>query len=82
MHPRTLNRRLNTYGLGYQELLDETRFEIAQQMLKESSLEVSEIALRLDYAEARSFIRAFRRWSGTTPARWRATEKQLRQKRI
>ena len=78
MHPRTLNRRLNTYGVGYQELLDETRFEIAQQMLKESNLEVGEIALMLNYAEARSFIRAFRRWSGTTPARWRATQKQLR----
>ena len=78
MHPRTLNRRLNSYGIGYQELVDETRFDMAQQMLKESNLEVGEIALMLHYAEARSFIRAFRRWSDTTPARWRATQKQLR----
>ena len=66
------------HGIGYQELVDETRFDMAQQMLKESNLEVGEIALMLHYAEARSFIRAFRRWSDTTPARWRATQKQLR----
>lgn len=77
MHPRTLNRRLGDYGCGYQTLVDETRFEIAQQMLLESDLEISQLALMLHYADARSFIRAFRRWSGTTPARWRATQKQL-----
>ena len=78
IHPRTLNRRLNVYGLGYQALLDESRFEMARQMLKDSDLTISEIALALLYADARSFIQAFRRWSGETPARWRATQKQQR----
>ena len=78
MHPRTLHRRLQPYGIGYQQLLDETCFELAQQMLIDSNHQVSEIALILHYADARSFIRAFRRWSGITPARWRATQKQLR----
>lgn len=77
IHSRTLNRRLNVYGLGYQDLLDEIRFEMARQMLVDSDLEVRVIALILQYADARSFIQAFRRWSaGETPARWRA--KQLR----
>jgi len=31
-----------------------------------------QIAAMLDYADASAFTRAFRRWSGTTPARWRA----------
>jgi AraC-like DNA-binding protein len=78
MHHRTLNRRLNAYGIGYQELVDETRFEMARQMLNDSDLAISEIAMTLHYADARSFIRAFRRWSDATPARWRATQKQLR----
>jgi AraC-like DNA-binding protein len=78
MHHRTLNRRLNAYGIGYQELVDEARFEMARQMLNDSDLAVSEIAMVLQYADARSFIRAFRRWSNATPARWRATQKQLR----
>jgi len=76
MHPRTLSRRLHTYGVGYQQLVDESRFEVARQMLKDSDLDIRRIALMLHYSEARSFIRAFRRWSGETPARWRATQKQ------
>ena len=78
MHQRTLNRRLNDYGVGYQELVDEIRFEMARQMLNDSDLAVSEIAVMLHYADARSFIRAFRRWSDATPARWRATQRKLR----
>jgi len=73
MHSRTFNRRLKAFGTSYQRLLDESRFEIAQQMLEGSTMHLREIAASLDYADARSFIRAFQRWSGTTPARWRVT---------
>jgi AraC-like DNA-binding protein len=73
MHCRTLNRRLNAFGTGFQKLVDEGRFEIARQMLEDSATEVAQIAGLLDYADASAFTRAFRRWSGTTPARWRAT---------
>ena len=74
MHARTLNRRLNAFGVGFQELVDEGRFEIARQMLEDSAVPVSQIAARLDYADASAFTRAFRRWSGTTPGRWRAKQ--------
>lgn len=73
MHSRTLNRRLNEFGTTFQKLVDEGRFEIARQLLQDSSMEVSQIAVSLDYADASAFTRAFRRWSGTTPARWRTT---------
>jgi AraC-like DNA-binding protein len=73
VHSRTLNRRLNAFGTGFRELADEGRFEIARQMLLDSAMEVSQIAALLDYADASAFTRAFRRWSGTTPAFWRAT---------
>jgi AraC-like DNA-binding protein len=72
---RTMNRRLGAFGIGFQVLVDETRFEIARQMLEDSSMSVIEIATLLDYADASAFTRAFRRWSGTTPAQWRATMK-------
>lgn len=78
IHPRTLNRRLQASGFGYQQLVDESRYEIGKQMLQESNLAINEIALMLHYADARSYIRAFRRCSGETPARWRATQKRLR----
>jgi AraC-like DNA-binding protein len=71
MHGRTLSRRLRAYGTSFRELADEVRFEIARQMLENTELEVAEIAITLDYADASAFTRAFRRWSDTTPARWR-----------
>ena len=37
MHSRTLNRRLNAFGVGFQQLVEETRFEIARQMLEYST---------------------------------------------
>ena len=71
MHPRTLHRRLQSYGTSFQELADEGRFEIAQQLLENSKMDLSQIAASLDYADASAFTRAFKRWSGTTPAQWR-----------
>jgi AraC-like DNA-binding protein len=75
MHSRTLNRRLNAFGTSFQKLRGEACFQIAGQMLELSELEVAQIAAALDYADASAFTRAFRRWSGTTPARWRAQHK-------
>ncbi len=72
MHSRTLHRQLAGFGTSFRALVDETRFEIARQMLGDSSLEVRRIADMLGYADASAFTRAFRRWSGTTPARWRS----------
>lgn len=71
MHVRTLSRRLEEFGTSFQELVDEGRFEIARQMLEDTSLEVGQIAEALGYARASAFTRAFRRWSGATPAAWR-----------
>jgi AraC-like DNA-binding protein len=75
IHSRTLSRRLHAFGTNFQELVDEGRFEIARQMLEDSRKEVSEIAMALNYADASAFTRAFRRWSGTTPAQWRENRK-------
>jgi AraC-like DNA-binding protein len=76
MHPRTLNRRLQDLDTSFQQLSDEIRFEIARQMLENSSLQISGIAASLGYARASAFTRAFRRWSGATPAAWRAQHRR------
>jgi AraC-like DNA-binding protein len=77
MHSRTLSRRLHASGTSFQELVDEGRFEIARQLLANTALDVRQIAASLDYADASAFTRAFRRWSGTTPAVWRAQQSPL-----
>jgi len=71
MHRRTLNRRLNAVGTNFREVGDEIRFEIARQLLEDSSMEIIQIASLLGYSNASAFTRAFRRWSSTTPASWR-----------
>ena len=77
MHSRTLNRRLTAFGTNFQTLVDEGSFEIARQLLRDSAMDVRQIAQALDYADASAFTRAFRRWSGTTPAQWRAKPGQV-----
>jgi AraC-like DNA-binding protein len=72
MHTRTLTRRLAACGTSFTALVNEGRYQLARRMLQNTSLDVGRIAASLDYADASAFTRAFRRWSGTTPARWRA----------
>lgn len=72
MHSRTLSRRLNASGTSFQLLVDDGRFEIARQMLENTDVDIKQIAVILEYADASAFARAFRRWSGTTPSQWRA----------
>lgn len=73
LRARTLSRRLESFGTSFRELAEESRFEIARQMLENTSLPVGQIATALYYTRSSSFIRAFRRWAGTTPAEWRKT---------
>lgn len=72
MHRRTLNRRLRAHGTTLKALAEDIRFEIARQLLEDTGVSVMEIATMLDYADRSAFTRAFKRWSGTTPAAWRS----------
>ena len=78
VHRRTLTRRLAAHGTSFSDLAEEGRFEIAQRMLGSMDLDITGIAAALDYADASAFTRAFRRWSGTTPAAWRASRRRRR----
>jgi AraC-like DNA-binding protein len=71
LHKRTMHRRLVAEGTQFRVIDAECRYDIARQLLEHSALAITEIAGTLGYAEASVFNRAFRRWSGTTPTRWR-----------
>ncbi len=71
VHRRTLNRRLRAEGVTFRQLLDESRLEVAQQMLRDSDAAVEQIASGLGYSGASAFGRAFRRWTGQAPHAWR-----------
>ncbi len=72
--PRTLRRRLGAEGTSYRALVEEVRDSLAAELLATGRLSVADVALRLGYAEASTFIAAFRRWRGRTPAAWRAAQ--------
>lgn len=69
---RTLQRRLADEGCSYQQLLTDTRRQLAEQHLGSGALPAAEIALLLGYSEPSVFFRAFRQWTGLTPGEYRS----------
>ena len=72
IHERTLRKRLAAGGASLQQLVSQTRFELAKQLLENTQLPISEIASALHFADTAVFSRAFRGWSRTSPRNWRA----------
>lgn len=72
---RTLQRRLQDAGSRFQEVLEEARHQLARHYLNNSVLELNEAAYLLGYEDSNSFVRAFRTWEGTPPARWRELQR-------
>ncbi len=68
---RTLRRRLDKLGMSFQEVLDETRFVWAKQLLSNTDLGIGQVALVLRYSDPGVFTRAFTRWSGHRPSEWK-----------
>jgi AraC-like DNA-binding protein len=73
MHRRTLDRRLQQHGVHYRDLLDAVRHEAACQLLRDTRLQVQQIAESLRYSSAANFSTAFRRWTGLSPLDFRRT---------
>jgi AraC-like DNA-binding protein len=72
MSERTLQRRLRDEGTSFEEVLDQTRFALASSYLRDPALGIAEVAWLTGYTEIATFYRAFRRWTGSTPATYRA----------
>lgn len=71
LKPRTLQRRFRDYGICYQQLITRLRHELACEMLRSTTLDIDTIALKLGYAERRSFTHAFRGWQKQSPSMYR-----------
>jgi len=71
MSGRTLQRRLFDRGYSFQALVDESRRELAERLLKETEYPLAEIAFLTGFSEQSAFNRAFRRWAGKTPRSFR-----------
>jgi AraC-like DNA-binding protein len=72
MSSRTLSRKLAEESTSFAEILDQLRAALAKRYLHDETLPVSEISWLLGYREVSSLIHAFKRWTGTTPRRFRS----------
>jgi len=69
---RTLHRQLKEEGASLQQLKDEVRGERARELLLRGQQPVKQVAAAAGFRNEKSFIRAFRQWTGQSPARFRA----------
>lgn len=69
---RTLQAHLSDCGVKFSDILEKQRIELAQIYLEQEQLSLDEISVLLGYSEQSSFGRAFKRWTGSTPQRFRA----------
>lgn len=76
MSPRTLKRRLAAHGTTFSALMDSARSHRAMTLLSGPHLGVEQVAAELGYSDAANFSRAFKRWTGETPARFRVAFKR------
>lgn len=69
--PRTLQRSLGRRDICFRALVEQSRFEIAGALLRETELKIQEIASGIGYSTPSAFARAFTRWANCTPRAYR-----------
>jgi AraC-like DNA-binding protein len=72
---RSLQRIMKKHNLSYNELLNEARHKYAVTKLSDPTAKITDIAYQLGYNDAAHFTRAFKRWTGMTPSKFRSTQK-------
>lgn len=71
MSARSLQRRLQSEGTSFAEVLSELRRDLALRYLQDPRIYVGEVAFLLGFLDVTAFHRAFKRWTGSTPAEYR-----------
>jgi AraC-like DNA-binding protein len=71
MSTRTLHRQLREEGASLQQLKDAVRSERAKDLLNRTQRPVKQIAAAAGFRNEKSFTRAFRLWTGLSPAEFR-----------
>lgn len=72
MSRQTLYRRLKKEGMSFQELVEHVRKDKALRYVASDRYALGEIAFLLGFSELSAFSRAFKRWTGESPAQYRA----------
>jgi AraC-like DNA-binding protein len=75
MSVRTLQRRLHDWEHSFEDIVDDTRRDVAIERLTTGETSITETAFSLGYSDLSHFTRAFRRWTGTTPREFAAARR-------
>ena len=71
MSARTLHRQLKEEGASLQALKDGVRRDVAMAQLQRTSRPMKQIAEAAGFQNEKSFIRAFKGWTGSSPEAFR-----------
>jgi AraC-like DNA-binding protein len=68
---RSLQRRLAKHGATHHQIVDQARYETATRLLADADNRITDIGMDLGYTDSAHFSRAFKRWAGVTPSKYR-----------
>jgi len=72
---RTLNRRLAEEGTSFREVVNGALGAVAQRLFVEEARPIEDVAYAMGFSQPSAFHRAFKRWTGATPAAIRSARK-------
>lgn len=76
MTVRNLQLKLKEENTSYRMLLDDIRITIAKNHLSDKEISITEIAYLIGFSEPCVFHRAFKKWTGLTPNKYRKHQSQ------
>ena len=71
LHPRTLQRRLQSEGVKYVDVQSLVKCHRAHMMLRRRAISMEVISAELGFSDRRAFTFAFKRWTGQSPSGYR-----------
>lgn len=69
--PRTLQRRLNNTNTNFKFMVDDARKERSIRLISDSAMGLPDISAELGFSDQSAFQKAFKRWYGQAPGRYR-----------
>jgi AraC-like DNA-binding protein len=69
---RSLRRRLDEEGVSFREVVDSALGALAKRLVADKDRPIEDVAYAMGFSHPNAFHRAFKRWTGATPAASRA----------
>jgi len=70
-----LGSKMRFMAAQFSALLEDIRIGLAKKYLGESEIRLEQLAYLMGYSEPAPFVRAFKRWTGTTPMQFRSRQR-------